>query len=339
MFIRVSGAQFRNVLERMLSTRTDNINFYKEGNRLYMHTYGNIIYNVYIDILESDTDEFEVTAIIEKLVGLLSDEPVTITKTEELLIITQSNFEYSATVGYETRIQSNAYTCECSEPFPKGVVSSLVLDCKTLDGLARDLGMHYAPINIHNGQAYVLYSNTGLVEDVGLKDMCIGSDVLAKVLSIIGKREATYYVDYQRSVMYVKCSESEVIVVNITDVNKRTVETALNYVNAVMEVTDVDMTKYNDVFTLISQLYTKTLLDLSVCDKELAVYIGSATKQFRTGFNSLPLFTLKMSTSQLSALCKMFGKFNNVSVKRGDNKVCLEQKTLRKQLLISGLLY
>lgn len=341
MFVRVSGKSFRSVVDRLIVNATETINLYKQGNLLYIHTYGAVVHYKYIDILESDTDDFEMSVVVGKMLTLLNDkEDVVLSRQQDIFTITQANFVCRVEINFEGRLDLNAFEQTFDTKYSISSLKELNNDCKSLDNLARALGMRYAPINIYKGKAYLVYSNTALAEKIDLPDMLITSETLRKLVPVLtGSKYDVCYVDYEHGYVYFKVATDEVAVMQMNPVDVRTAMTVEEQLVELSKVTDVDMAMYSEGLSLICQVYPKTLLDMTVGDGGLAFYKMSDSIQFELWNVPRSLCTIRVSTPQVLAVQRLFGHVGSASIMRGDNKLCLVQRTLGKELLIAGLLF
>lgn len=342
MFVRVSGAEFTKVINNIVITSKETVHFYSKDGWLYIQGHSVIIYDARIPVLEAEYGngmEFSCSAVVNKEIKLLNPQlDVVLRMVGDILNIEQNVFSYTTEQSYEGVVDSRAFEQEFDRRYSGVLLRSCVYTCKALDSVARSLGVSYSAINIKNGVAYLAYSNTALITPLDLPDGTISNETLKKIL-VFTDKVTNSVCCLVGDVIYFKVSDNEVVSTTIGVVDDKLVEDLNNMISSMVNVGDVSVSKYAKDMQLITKIYPKALLDLTVTETGLRVFMDNINSKLVFGDSGKDKCSCKMSTSQLVALQKIYNDDNNVAVKRGENKICLCQKNSKRILLIAGLVY
>lgn len=347
MLIRVSSASFRKAIDSLVSGGSTNINFSIRGDgKLYLQSCTTVPVNKRIPILEIEDwnvgDNF--TATCDQLLMLLSNEmlaKVELKVVGDMLEITQGSFRYSAERKHTETLDDGSFGKVSQATKLNGAqLASFINATRALDEVARVLGFPSTKINICDGMGYVDYSIAFLTAPVDLPDMAISS-VAAKLLIKYLPSGSTYKCihDAKRNLLRIIISEDEEIVVPTLTVDKFKVEIVQTLRSGLTHVSTVNISKQKELLNLICKVYKQVSIEFGVCEDGVKLFVNNSGISLNVGSQKLPIVTMRMSTTQLVAIAKLFGDAGEVVIKKGDDKLCLEHRSSNKSLILGGLTY
>lgn len=341
MFVRVSGAKFTEVINNIVVTSKETVHFYMKDGWLYIQGHSVVIYDVRIPVLEVEQDEveFNCSAVVNKEIRLLNPQlDVVLRVVGEVLSIEQDIFSYTAEQSYEGIVDTHAFEQIFDTKYSSALLRACVYSCKALDGVARSLGVTYSTVNIKEGYAYLKYSNTALILPLDLPDGSLSNETLKKISAFTDK-VTNCVCSCVDGIIYFKISENEVVSTNIGLVDDKMVEDLRNMVNGVKNVTNTNISKYVGDIQLITNIYPRSLLNLTVTENGLRFFMDNINSKLVFGDGGRELCGCKISTPQLTAIQKVYNGAGDVVIRKGENKLCLYQKNSRRTLIVAGLVY
>lgn len=347
MLVKLSSASFRSAVYRLIGNTKAEVNFsVVEDDKLQLQVAGSIVSDIKLETIsvEGWPEGESVSATVDQALMLLSNkkvDPVDIRVLGDRVEITQGTFKYSTERSYVEKLDDGAFKyIEGKSPFMSEGFKDYVNSTKALDEIARTLSQPVSNIVIKDKVAYVDYYTAIYKCSVDLPDMTIAS-VAAR--SVAGRLSANsnpkYYIDEVADLMHISVTDNEEISIPVTVANMRVVENMAKLEAMLKPIAEVNLAKYKDQIDLICRIYKKMSVKLNICKNDISLYVDNTDARFVIGSDELPMCTIELSTAQLSAVSKLFGEDTGVVVKKGDNKLCLEKPTLRKSLMLAGLIY
>lgn len=343
MFVRIPGDIFKTtILSLIQGSQKTSVNFLLRGNTLYLQTSGVLVDDKKINVTEYDSeDTCEITVNIDQTINLLNkEEMVDISVRGEVMEIRQESFKFSATKLPEERIDSDVFGKKKDVTLYTDELINYIHSTKALDEVSKILAVGMSPVHIHNGTAYLYYSNTVYVNKLNLPNCAISSELIRKLVPVLGRSDnAKYLYDEDAGLMYIDISTSEVVTLTIQRLNHQMVQGIKNIEVNLRDVGRISMVKYKDYMETICKAYKKLLIELSVCEDGIRLFVDNGNTKFDIGSKKGSLVSIKISTAQLLAIVRLFGSSSDVVIQRGDNSLCFAQQNSRKKLIIAGMLY
>ena len=317
------------------------INFFCDGKELYLQTFGLVISDIKIPIISSDTSNLDISVTVDNTIKLLNaNEDVVLEVYEDVMRIVQSHMTYDTTKSYESGMRTKAFDLNFDRTFNLESIKNYVAASKALDEIAKILAVNKVSVSVSNGRAFMKYSNTAFVKNLDLPDCTIASEVLRKVVSTLERSKTNkYYYDEENNVIYFQISLNEVVAVPITKKNNQQVELITEIINNTRSIGTINFALYAEHMETIYKNYKKLMVELSICDSGLRMFIDQSPTQIVIGTNSNAKCTIQVSTAQLQAICRVFGEYTDVEVRKGENKICLVHQNSNSALVLAGLVY
>lgn len=339
MLARVSATSFRLAILYLLSAGKCNINFRIVNGELSMQRLSVTYVEMSIPILEYDTDDVDITVNLDSSMNLLNDkEDVYIDVTGDLFTVKQTWFEYGTQRVSEERILMDLDSCDVSGSISTYEIYKLVSASKTLDNVAKECIEALSDITIFDKTAYVSYNNVKLAVKTSLPNMRIQANSIRECNTFMKDGDIEYRYDTKKKILYL-LSGKVVNAVSVLDVDKKVVGDFKLYESKVLFMTSVDFGKYNENLSILVSNYKKVKINLTFVTGGIRVFVDNLRSRFTMGDDGEGLFTIIISTSQLSLLTKLFGKDGRIEIAKGENYICLKNNNSNKTLLISGMTY
>lgn len=342
MFVRVPGDSFRSVMMFMLSAGKCTVNISVNKNRcLSIQRLGLVCIEREIPILEMDNEIEDITVDIDSYVQFLnSKEVVNISVTGDILQVKQVSFEFSAVRKPEDRMETNLSEIKNKVAFSRYDLVHAVMESRNLDNVGKDNLEPLSDFVVNDGYAYTSYSNTRLCIALGLPNMAIQGETTRELIKFMkADSRGSYSYDEEAQLLYLTVTEDTYAVIPVKSVNLQSKIEFARVLDSVKDVTDINIGKYKDALSVVCTNYKKHTVELTICKGDLRIYVDSINTKFSVGSADRGLFSIKISISQLSAIVKTFGNDASITVAKGDNILCLKQKSLGKQLIMSGIIY
>ena len=341
MFARVSGDDFSTSIKAVLKNSGMAVNFHTENGRLYLQASGVIIYNAWIPLLECDEEGIDITVSLDASLQLVDvTKDVVIKQLGNVLSISQEGFSVAAQIAYTERIEDKSFSSDFDRKFEIADLRHCLKECQALDNIARGLSLSYSSITVSEGKAYVQYSNACYATAFNFPDMTVAVEALKTLSNFLKdvKGQVKYGLDLEHRVMYVQLSDRSVVAMAYSECNKKAVESAEMLKTELYDITTVNMETYYDDLSLVVQIYPKVLMQLSVCENGLSVFVDNISTQFKYGSTNKAIFTITLSSSQVLAACKIFSE-GDVSIKKGINKICISREISKQTLVLAGTIF
>lgn len=340
MLIRVSTDELKKCVERLLRGKQKAyINFHVRVNRLVMQMLGGLIVEASIPVLYVDTvEDFDITVSLDKRISLLNKkESITeIQMFQEMLTIQQQTFMFGVRKEPLLRMDLSKQKGE-EETIKMYQLYQIVSASKALDPVAKSLAGVYEPIHIIGSKAYILYSNMLYSNSCNCRDMCISADVARSLFRVIKSDDVSCCVFGENSLLLT--SQQDIIAASITYPDYQIARVAQDLYASMKKVSDISIINEKEALAEVCKIYRGSLLDVAFCTDGVRVSFYSGNTQFSVGASGSSQFNIKLSAAQLEAITRVFGSCEKLSVKRGENKICLEQETSQERLIVSGLLF
>jgi hypothetical protein len=342
MLIRVQGASFKQVMETMLKAGKCHINFEVNNNKLYMQRIGLVYIEETIDIIEVDDVSESITIMIDPVIKVLSDAAdVFIYVIGDLCRIVQGSFELSAARVNEDRVKTDVETIKMNGVYSKGSLLANVSCAKSLDGVQRDNNEVLSDVTISGMKAYTTYSNAMLQTELKFPNMTIQGETIRELSRFISMEgDSAYYFDSEKELLYLTIGINTVAVVPVKSVNPQVAGTFDKILGNLKHCTNIRISDVVDTISVICANYKKQTVELTICNGGVRIYVDNLVTKFGAGSSAVGLFSMKVSTSQLSAIAKLFGAGSNeIEVLKGDNIICLKHGNYNERLMLAGMIY
>lgn len=342
MFVRVPGDSFRSVMMFMLSAGKCTVNISVSKNRcLSVQRLGLVCIEREIPILEMDNEIEDITVDIGTYLQFLnSKEAVNISVTGDILHVKQACFEFSAVRKPEDRMETNLSDIKNKIEFSRYNFVHAVMESRNLDNVGKDNLEPLSDLVINDGYAYTSYSNTRLCVRLNLPDMAIQGETTRELVKFMkADSKGSYAFNKELQLLYLAVTEDTYAVIPVKSVNLQNKVEFTRVLSNVKDVTEINVSKYKDTLSVVCTNYKKHNVELTICNGDLRIYVDGINTKFTVGSAERGLFSIKISVSQLSAIVKAFGNDTSITVAKGDNILCLKQKSLGKQLIMSGIIY
>lgn len=344
MLIKTSTADFKqNIIEALQGVSKICINFCIKDNMLILQTTaGTVVERVIcVKSIEKQLDK-DITVIVDRTLELLNEkEEITeIEISEEMLIIRQKSFMFSATSQPELRVEINDSASQEFVRFDSNEFKSIASESRMLDDLTKLLGVDTAPINIVNGRAFVVYSNTVYVRNCKFPNVKIPSEMARKTASILtGNTSIQYRFNQESGNLELKVGDKKRVVMSTLNPDYRIVEAVAEKEQSLKFINKINISKYKAILDTVCRVYKKLLVDVSICNSDLRIFTNNISTQLDLGSKEIPDITVRISTAQLAAITKLFGELSEVEVLKGENMICLRHPYAKRILMIAGMLF
>ena len=342
MFARVKGAEFDSVIKMINGSKTS-VNFKYMNGVFLLQSMKTLIHNTYMNIEECDTKD-GITEITVELLPLMKvfqgyKDITEIWINEGSMIIRQGNRECRLEKDYSERVDDVLIDNNESNYTNTTNWMDTFIDMRTMFTISKSLHANPTRLVVLNKQAYITYSNTLLICDVDMPDMCIKHQYGMELLHAMTRaNNCTYSFNEDKSVLRLILNSKEYIYV-LCDTIPILQTIQLKKLSEDLEhVTSFDFTKHiTDVESAAKSLNT-SIVELSICDGDYRFYITRSGFNFSIGSDDIALMNIKITSAQLQVILKLLKSCSNVEVlKGGGNLICL--KFNNKMLLLSGMRY
>ena len=337
MFIKVSGTSFSRAVSTS-GTSKITVNFTKIKDKCRVQIVDDIVVNRYIDITQTDNQDFNITVVLDGAINLINKNlEVILTILGDTLMINQAAFQYIA-----VREPEDPVTFRLSQDnfvsWDIGYLKSLVVDIRALQNLGKELGENNINVNIQNKTAVIRMSNTLYAKPLNLPDMKISADTCKALIKHLRGNIKMMNVESEHIIVF-KDDISEVIM-PYTACDKTIMNTYTTLDKSISKsVTTVDLNRFESIIDILCKAYKRTQVNLTFIDKGISIFVEGSKSKFATGQEGKSLCSIRLSITQLAMLNKILGDLSEVEVWKGSGKICLKQKSYNKVLILAGIVY
>jgi len=344
MKLQVVTAKLKSVLIDLLKGSSKVcVNFYVVGNKLYLQSSSAVTIEKEIDVTVTEFDVHnDISVFLDRTVELLNDaELMTEVRIDgNVLMMVQSNITHSAPKQPELRMDIDRSKIEVNETFPIVKLHSVVRSNRALDEVAKELARPTANVSIVGGYAYIRYETMLYKCKADLPDMQITDEVAKSICKVLSSQGTVKYkFDEETGSVYLKDGSGLIVVAPALTPQYAVAKEFANIAEGLQKVTEINFTRFTEIFNTLCKVYSKRLIGLSVCDGDFRVLVNSGETQLDVGSAKNPIVSLEVSIAQLSAMNKCFKESTAVEVWKGDNVLCLKEKTYGGTLIMAGMLY
>lgn len=340
MLIRASTTDFKESVSALLQGgRKAAINFFIREGKLLLQTNEGVVMECSIPVQCDTKEEIDIAVVIENTVSLLDDDcsTVEIQVAGDMLHIEQPRFHVNALRVPEQRVQVDS--AECLTPFNADILQGLAMRSAYMDDAARVLGESGSPVDIVSGIAYFVYSNLAYMEGVALPDMRLSAEAVKSMRKVLSNKQAAYNLDTERGTFTIRQGDRS-IVATALKVNYDRVQGIQKLLKSnILSVGCVDLSRYIEAIRVIASVYKKCMVDVSFSEKGIGIFVDSPSAQLNAGEYGDAKCAIRLNTAQLSCMGRLFALSKQVGVVRGGNLICLMDKTLKRTLIMSGIVY
>lgn len=336
MFCRVSGAGFRQlILDVAGAGAKKSVNLTFTGGQLRVQSSGIVIVEDYIDVMDQDTEYESFSTTFSNVILLIGDKMLSIMISGDTMMLVQDSLQYSVLREYTEPIEY-----ECSKTDVRKIDSSqlnvLSKDVKAIETVMRGLGRETFDISISNCRCFIDGSCLAYEMPIQLQDMGITNKVVREVSRIaIGNWK--YRVCEGVLVLW---SDTKRAMVSTSVVDKQHIRMLDALPKSMRLIRDkLDLRYYVDMFETLYKIYNDSLVNITVGEEGLGVFIDNGQARISVGSNIQKLCTIQVSMQQALCLVRVMGQYNDLDVYGGDNKICLVQKSNNKKLTLAGSVY
>lgn len=339
MFVRVRGASFKSVVDRLVGNSKASINISLKQGKLRLQLTKGIVIDKYIDVIESDGKNEPITVELDSTIKLIrDDEPVNLTVIGDILQIQQEDFTMSTEKGPEVLIEEDLQGGTDEAVLPISMLSTLMSEVSAIAEVSRETGEMQPDINVINGMAIMHISNAVVLDRINLENMWISSDSIKQLLRHCSG-SVMYRIFKEQELMEVKIGDRDTALVTIREENLSLLSNVETIVSSLSPVIVDDISRYVSVIDIICQVYKRVFVDIAVCKDGLRLQVNNISTNFKIGAEQNALFTIRVSSGQLHAISRLFGNSGRVQISKGDNKICLQDLSSKRQLILSGTIY
>jgi len=316
------------------------VNFRLKEDRLLLQVNKGIVIEKGVRAFWEGQEKIDITVAIDGAMNLLNDEipMVDLSFDQDMLRITQNLFQYDA-----IRLPEQAVDIPEVLAWKRlGIedVRDIASASVYMDEVGRTLGETSAAIDIYEGVAYIIYSNTAFMCHTSLPNLRMTAESVRGLRKALTGDTAEYSFAWEQGLFVVQQDGVQILVTALRE-NVEVVDSVLHSCDSrkQMLLGEYDLTRYAEAIHFISSAYKKVLIDLSVCKGGVGIFVESPSTHFVVGDVKDILCSIRLNTAQLACIGKFFGKCRNVSIRKGGNCLCLEDKQGKKTLVLAGMIY
>lgn len=340
MLVKASTAHFKESVNALLQgEKKAAVNFrLKEGGLLLQVNKG-VVIEKGVKALWDGQQKVDITVALDGSINLLNEKipMVDLAFDQDMLRITQELFQYDA-----LRLPEQAVEIPEIVTWKKLSIEDVrdIASASTyLEEVGRSLGETSAAIDIYKGMAYVIYSNTAFMCPTTLPDLRMTAESVRGLRkALVGSTGEYNFLEEQG--LFIARQDGVRTLVTALRENVEMVDSVLRSCNPSRQVLlgKYDLTRYAEAIRFIGSAYRRVLLELSVCKGSVGIFVESPSAHFVVGDVKDIQCSIRLNTAQLACIGKIFGQCRKVSIRRGENCLCLEDRQWGKTLVLSGMI-
>lgn len=336
MFIKVSAAEFKSAVERVVTGKKSIVNFTVQEDVLLIQKVGSVIADLRVNLLEPATERVSITVELTGLVNLIkTNKPIDILITKQLLNIKQDDLQVPYESKYEERVDIDDVQSHIQGEFSISELNQLQFKLREFEKFAKVLKVGESMVRLDGEHALVSYNNVIYKQNLKFHPMIISPNqvrgILKSVSGLSGKIK--YNVDTNRNILYFDIGRNEKVYLLYSPVTDVTAFSEFDEIYSSMTVAANITTEIKEDLDILLKSINPTQLDVTIFERSMTVSILSDYSARIGRIDGNRVFTIRLSTVQLLVFLKTFD--GNILVKKGDSKVLWEQSN--KVLMMSGL--
>jgi len=339
VYVRIPSVRFRRVIDSLIAGSSISVNLSVHNGKLQVQNYKNIVINKYIDILEKDCDDFDITVNIDLTYRLLNvEKDMTLTLVGDVLELSQDEFSYRTErepndkVVIEPKGDYTEYTILRTE------LHQLCNHLRAVENANKEIAMDSPVIDIKDGFAYVKGQDMITKTPVSFPDAQISVEVVKSLYKCMGNQvKARFY--SQSNLLIVDLGYEDNAFVDVRPYSPDRVDLADRMSRKAVKVTDMSIKKYIDTIDVLSSVYKKTKITLGVGQKDLLLQVNSVNSNIQLGMGSQILVSIYITSGQLKAVSQLLSEHEEIEFRKGDNLLCLMPKNSKQALMLAGITF
>lgn len=340
MVVKVNPKVLRKVFDDTIKGKKVMMNFWCNGNELVIEVLKDytIIKSIKCESLDMDHKAVDCSFYATKALQCISDEePITLTFMDAALLLSQSFCNCTLIREYEARREYSADGIELKEAYSRRL-KYLCMTASSMSKIAKEIKVPDTDPVIYGDKFYVKYWNTVFMDGMKYPESCLSMSSLRDFVFLLDD-DTKYGFITEKGMYYFKTGSYDIWVPTISYNIKSSEIVAIDKEYArCRPITEVCIMNNVDKFTTLAgafpnqQIYFtigKGLTQASVQSNAASFVVGDRINNY--------LISMCITPGQLEFICKLFGQDNKITIKKGGNCLCLEQK--EKILMVSGVAY
>lgn len=341
MIVKVSGSRLCKVLTDFVRSSKVMFNFRCNGNKMDIQILNEytVLTSIPVESLDNDFREQDISVYLTKAINILSkDDDVIFTFNEACLNIEQGAFSCMFIREFEARREYPDTSMYMLLPLGmklKYLVSSVV----GMGSLSKELKVLEPDPIILRDHFYQKYPSTVFRDTYEFPGCSIALKTLKDIVYRLDDK-AVYHYDEQTSIIYIKDKDYNIWIPTADyNVSGNQISAIDKKIEECKPCTTIKIKDYLYRFKVMTDAYPAQKLVLTIGEESVRVALNVTNANLTVGDDiSTYLFSMNITSAQLSVICKLFGEEDSIEILRGGNAICLRSDKT-KNLLIVGTIF
>ena len=274
------------------------------------------------------------------LVVVEEDSPVQLTFKDTALTIEQKSFEGMFLREYEARQQfpnkAELVFTEVNANRLKYLVSSSL----AISPVLKELKITENDPMFSGGLYYTIYSSICFTDKFEFPETCLPFSSLKAVVYKLGESAEMCYIKERNIIVFVYGDYSYWINTTQYNMNAEDINAIQKKYSECKEITTVSLVKEVERLKAVSSAFPIQKAILSIYENSYSVSVNTGIMNISIGNGKgAALCSITTTTGTLATISKLFKDVEEITVKKGVNCLCLQQKNSAKSLMVFGMVW
>lgn len=291
-----------------------------------------------IDAADSVTDYSVNFSNVLKV--LEEDSPVELDFSDTALTVRQKSFEGIFLREYEAR-QSYPDIRELTPiAFNVKKLQHLIASTLSIGSVLKELKVTENDPMFSNTKFYAIYSSICLMDVLDFPELCLPFSCLKDVVYKLTEDSVMYFIPEKNIVMFKTKKYRYWVSTSQYNMDAESIKAIEKKYSECKEIATMSLAKETDRLKTVSAAFPVQRAILSIHENGYSVSINTGSMNITIGpGKGLPLCSINTTTGTLATISKIFKDVGEITVMKGVNCLCLQQKNSTKNLLVFGMVW